>query len=133
MLELVSERHGPRPLAATLHWHSDDPFAVILTMATSRTTVREWEFAVDLLACAFGNVGEAVGIGDVAVQVDSEDQLWIRLSSPSGFAVLACNASVPREFVVAVESRLDDRADTVDVQLDWFLQEVDMEDGDTYP
>lgn len=117
------ESSNGAPLRAVLRWHSEDPFAVVAFMSTKRGSAT-WEFALDLLVDALASPNEAVGLGDVRVQVTSDGELWLWLSSPTGSAVLTCEARRVTEFVHAVDSLMDSPSVTAGEQLDWFLDET---------
>lgn len=113
------------PMRITLHWHSEDPFAVI-AFIKKRHSVVTWEFALSVLVDALSKSDERVGLGDVQVQVTTDGELWLRLSSPTGCAVFTCDALEVAEFASAVQDLMgqQDPSATADEHLDWFLTEL---------
>lgn len=120
MFQLESGTGGP--IRSTLHWHCDDPYAVILTMGVG-DRAPQWEFALSLISDALGAPGSGFGDGDVKVRVIGQI-LYLMLSPPGEFAMLSCPADLLRKFVDAVQRQNADADRTTDEQLDWFLQEL---------
>ncbi len=85
-LSLVVPEHGAVPLAASLYYRADDPFAIRMAFHVGSAEPVEWIFARDLLA-----VGMQGSAGEGDVQVWPSDKrgaavLNLALSSPSGEA-----------------------------------------------
>lgn len=119
------ESANSAPLWTTLHWDSEDPFAVVAFWQTSRTSLTTWEFALSLLVDALTKSDEQ-GLGDVRIQVTVDGELWMWLSSPDGCAVLTCEALEVAEFASAVQDLMVQRdpSATATEHLDWFLSEL---------
>lgn len=122
MLRVESSAQGS-VVPTTLHWHSYDPYAVIVTMGTGKH-VAEWEIALDLLTDSLGNLGESVGLGDARFRLDGSGRLWLSLSSPDGFIVLSGDGAAVRRFAEAVQHQNTDPDGVLAAHLDWFLQEL---------
>src|SRR5215472_16019531 len=124
-LNLLVPHHRPVPLAASLCYSTDDPYAIRMAFHVGTDEPVEWIFARDLLA--IGLEGPA-GEGDVQVWPgeDGEDEvLNLALSSPFGEAQFVA----PRDSTAAFLTRtyevvaLGHESDYVDVdgELDELL------------
>ena len=98
-LRLVVPEHTAVPLAASLSYHGDDPYAVRIAFHVGMDEPVEWIFARELLVA-----GPDAGNGDGDVQVwpasgTGGEVLNIALSSPFGQALFEAPAAPIAEFV----------------------------------
>lgn len=77
-----------RPIKVKFRYSTDDPYAVVLDIATGVDQWVRWTFARDLLLA--GLVADS-GEGDVVIAPDSDlsSRVWLTVSSPRGTAVFA--------------------------------------------
>lgn len=80
--------------SATLIYHVDDPYAVLVIFSSPGRMSIPWEFARSLLAAGM-RPGSRAGRGDVVVAA-CLDEVVLHLRSPDGSATIA----VPRQAVI---------------------------------
>jgi hypothetical protein len=90
-------RVGFAATPAVLSYDTTDPLAVTMRVSDGVSWV-EWLFARDLLDVGIYS-DEPMGIGDVQVWHNAEDDVVIRLVSPEGVAVLALPLDDVEEFL----------------------------------
>jgi hypothetical protein len=98
-LMLVVPRHATVPLAASLLYTSDDPYALRMAFHVGTDEPVEWIFARDLLAAGMTALS---GEGDVQAWPSAEDGqagLHIVLSSPFGRAHFVAPRAAIAEFL----------------------------------
>ncbi|MCL2582255.1 MAG: SsgA family sporulation/cell division regulator [Streptosporangiales bacterium] len=81
-LRLVTQQET-LPLAASLRYSEDDPYAVRFAFHVGLDEPVEWVFARDLLSAG---IHDSRGIGDVRIWPSSDEVLNIELTSPFGQA-----------------------------------------------
>ena len=99
-LTLVVPEHGGVPLAASLNYRRDDPYAIRMAFHVGTDDPVEWIFARDLLAVG---LDRAAGDGDVQVwpaAAAHRDVVNISLSSPFGQAHFEAPATALTGFLL---------------------------------
>ena len=99
-LTLVVPEHGGVPLAASLNYRRDDPYAIRMAFHVGTDEPVEWIFSRDLLAVG---LDRAAGDGDVQVWPAAavhRDVVNISLSSPFGQAHFEAPATALTGFLL---------------------------------
>jgi hypothetical protein len=122
-LRLVVPGGAPVPVAATVRYEPDDPYAVSIGFRTGADEVVEWTFARQLLS---DGVRRPAGDGDVQVWPAAQSGgriVCLSLSSPSGHALF----EMPRSEILAFLRRtysavpLGGESDAIDLDAELAL------------